>query len=190
MGKIRRASSERVTFFEGVLDIGESRATPVVDALLDAACEASAAGGDLILDGPPGASCAVAAVVQAAEICLLVAEPTPFGLHDLEQVHALVALRAKPSVVVLNRSRGGEEDTQVERWCAAHGLPLVMRIPHTRAVAAAYAAGRPPLELLPGIEERLVALRARLAEQLAREVRGAWATGDSFHGARANGSRR
>ena len=63
----------------------------MIEATLEAARSRFVPGGDVVLDGPPGASCPVASVVRAADVCLLVTEPTPFGLHG--RARTLVEMR-------------------------------------------------------------------------------------------------
>ncbi|GAI55429.1 unnamed protein product, partial [marine sediment metagenome] len=37
----------------------------------------------VIIDVPPGTSCPVIEAVKGSDYCILVTEPTPFGLYDL-----------------------------------------------------------------------------------------------------------
>jgi MinD superfamily P-loop ATPase len=171
VGTLKRGRAGNLPFVQGVLSIGEPLAVPVVTAVLEKARAASAPDGDVIVDGPPGASCPVAEVVRAADICLLVTEPTPFGLHDLTQAHELITLRKKPAAVVLNRARGDEQDRKVETWCKERQLPMLLSIPDQRRIAEAYARGLPLLEALPEVESSLLGLRESL-RQLAATGRG------------------
>jgi MinD superfamily P-loop ATPase len=167
VGNIRKGDAGDLRFLQGVLSIGKVQAAPVVEAVLEQARADSPADGDIVVDGPPGAACPVARVVSAADVCLLVTEPTPFGLHDLKQAHELIALRKKPSAVVLNRARGENGDREVEAWCREHEIPLLLSIPDRRSIAEAYARGIPLLGALPELEGSLVQLRdslRRLAE--------------------------
>jgi MinD superfamily P-loop ATPase len=159
VGSLRRGDAGEVRFLQGILTVGEARATPIVSAVLDAARAEAPDGTDIVLDGPPGASCAVAQVVQAADVCLLVTEPTPFGIHDLDQIHRLIALRRKPAAVVLNRSRGLEADRLVHRWCSERGIPLLLTIPDRRSIAEGYARGLSLLDSVAGSTPRLLRLR-------------------------------
>jgi MinD superfamily P-loop ATPase len=172
-GILRSGSAGDLRFLQGVLDVGEPRATTVIEATIDAARSQMTAGGDVVLDGPPGASCPVASVVRAADACLLVTEPTPFGLHDLIQAHELIAARGKPAAVILNRARGDAADSRVEAWCRDREIPLLLTIPDRRSVAEAYSRGVPLLGALEGIEERLLGLRDPLRRLAAAGKNGA-----------------
>jgi len=96
---------------------------------------------DVIMDAPPGASCPAMTVVQAADVLLLVAEPTPFGLHDLEIAWRASCQDGKPVGVVLNRAGGAgpEGDEAIARWSRKQGLPILGSLPFSREVAEAYA---------------------------------------------------
>jgi len=37
----------------------------------------------VIIDAPPGTTCPVFETVKGSDFCILVTEPTPFGLNDL-----------------------------------------------------------------------------------------------------------
>lgn len=170
VGVVRRGSAGELRFLQGVLAVGEPRATSVIEATLEAARREMPTGGDVVLDGPPGASCPVATLVHAADVCLLVTEPTPFGLHDLVQAHELIAARSKPAAVILNRARGDETDKSVATWCRDRKIPLLLLIPDRRCVAEFYSRGIPVLGAIEGIEDELVRLREPL-RRLAAEGR-------------------
>jgi MinD superfamily P-loop ATPase len=172
VGVIRSGTSGDLIFLQGILAIGEVRAVPVIEAVLEKIHRESPSDADVVLDGPPGASCPVAEVVRAADVCLLVTEPTPFGLHDLAQAYELIAARQKPAAVILNRARGTEEDRKVEAWCSERELPLLLSIPDRRSIAEAYARGVPLLGALPDIGSRLALLQEPLRRLAAKGKSG------------------
>jgi len=173
VGVVRHGSLGEFSFVQGVLTVGEARAVPVIEAVLERARTGACAEGNVVLDGPPGASCPVAQVVRAADVCLLVTEPTPFGLHDLEQAYELIRLREKPAAVVLNRARGDGQDRMVKDWCREREIPLLLSIPDRRAIAEAYARGIPLLGAMPEIESALASLHEPLRRMAARAGKGA-----------------
>jgi MinD superfamily P-loop ATPase len=63
-------------FIQGRLNIGEAMAPPVIRRVKQDA----AADGVNIIDAPPGTSCPVVETLRDSDFCLLVTEPTPFGL--------------------------------------------------------------------------------------------------------------
>jgi MinD superfamily P-loop ATPase len=104
----------------------------------------------------------VVEAVRGSDFCLLVTEPTPFGLHDLTLAVALIRDLVIPCGVVINRD--GVGDDAVERYCAEQGLPVLLRIPFDRRIAELYCGG---LTLAEGMPEWKAAFR-----ELFERVRG------------------
>jgi MinD superfamily P-loop ATPase len=100
-----------------------------------------------ILDAPPGTSCPVIETVKGSDFCLLVTEPTPFGLNDLELAVGMVKKMEIPLGVVINRADIG--DPEVRRFCKAERIPILMEIPMDRRIAESYSRGVPLIEALP-----------------------------------------
>ena len=75
----------------------------------------------------------------------MVTEPTPFGLHDLRlAVQVARDELGLPVGVVVNRD--GIGDAGVDEYCAAEGIPILMRIPLDRRIAEAISEGRALVE--------------------------------------------
>jgi MinD superfamily P-loop ATPase len=93
----------------------------------------------VIIDAPPGTSCPVIESLKRSEFCLLVTEPTPFGLHDLELAAGAAKEMSLPCGVVINRASLGSGNGQVRDFCAREKLPVLMTIPFDRKIAEAYS---------------------------------------------------
>jgi MinD superfamily P-loop ATPase len=144
----------RLQVIEGDLHRGESRVTPVIDDVL------SYAGPCTIIDAPPGTSCPVVETVKHADRVLVVTESTPFGLHDLKGVVAMLRLMHRPFQVVINRH--GQGDDGVESWCTEEGIPVVLKIPFREDYARVIAGGGLLIEHFPQFREDM----ARLAKNM------------------------
>jgi MinD superfamily P-loop ATPase len=131
------------------LNVGEPRATPVIRALKEMTDPKRLT----ILDSPPGTGCPMVETVKGADYVILVTEPTPFGLHDLQAALAVTEALGVPAGVVV--SKWGVGTDHVERFCAEKGLPMLLRIPWDQAIARAYANGIPLVEALPEWREPL-----------------------------------
>lgn len=94
----------------------------------------------VLLDAPPGTACAAMETLQGCDFCLMVTEPTPFGLHDLRLICELARLFRIPAGVVINRC--DDEDTAVEAFCREQDLPVLMRIPFDRTIALMQGSSR------------------------------------------------
>lgn len=79
VGTVEVGKAGDVTFVQGRLKVGEAFAPPVVRAVKGKAGGHQVA----IVDVAPGTSCPVVEALKGVDFCLLVTEPTPFGLHDL-----------------------------------------------------------------------------------------------------------
>lgn len=172
MGVIERGSTssreprEDIEFAQGILNVGEAMAVPVIRQLKQWAVPPHHDGRPVILDAPPGNACPVVEVMEGADFVLLVTEPTPFGLHDLEQaVEVARDEMGLPVGVVINRE--GVGDKGVEAYCAAEGIPILMRIPIERAIAEAYSEGVPLVEEVPEYRERFRALYQQIRRLVA-----------------------
>ncbi len=153
-----------VGFLEGCLDVGEAHATPIIRALRRQLPES----GVVILDAPPGASCPVVETLRGVDLVVLVTEPTPFGLSDLEQAIGVAHAVAGEAVVVVNRTGMTEEgDAAAERLCEREGLPIIVAIPEDRAVATSSARGEAPVVAVDGYAARLAPLVELIRERLA-----------------------
>jgi MinD superfamily P-loop ATPase len=136
-----------IGFAQGRLNVGEAKAPPVVEAV--AALADVPTGEVTIIDAPPGTSCPVIAAVRGADLVLLVAEPTPFGVHDLRLAVEMVEALGQHAALVINRSDGHDEE--VEEVAREHGLEILARIPDDRRIAEAYARGELPVTVVPGL---------------------------------------
>ncbi len=122
-------------FVDGKLSVGQLRSSLVIEKVVELVENEEM----VILDAPPGASCSVISATHKADVCLLVTEPTPFGLHDLKIACEMLAKLRVPYAVLLNRADIG--DDSVERYCQDRGIPILERIPFEREIAETYAEG-------------------------------------------------
>jgi MinD superfamily P-loop ATPase len=135
VGVVEEGAADKIRFVHGRLAIGEAMPVPVTRAVKGRADPAGA----VIIDAPPGNSCPVVEAVKGSDFCLLVTEPTPFGLHDLALAIELTKKLGIPSGVVINRD--GSSDGQIEEYCAAKDIPVLLRIPLDRRIAELYCRG-------------------------------------------------
>ncbi|KGP76277.1 ATPase [Desulfosporosinus sp. Tol-M] len=127
IGEVQKGVSENVTVFTGIMNTGEASGIPIVKKLLIDRNE----GKDFtFIDCPPGSDCIVMESIKDADYCILVAEPTIFGAHNLSMVYELVRLFNKPHGVVLNKCLPGENPS--EKFCIEKGIRILGRIPYDK----------------------------------------------------------
>ncbi|MEA4900886.1 ATP-binding protein [Desulfitobacterium sp.] len=125
IGKVQKGTSNAVTIYTGILNTGEASGIPIIKRLL--AEENPEANKQTFIDCPPGSACIVMESIKDADYCILVAEPTLFGVHNLNMVYKLVKLFNKPFGVVLNKCL--EEENPAEKFCLEKNIKILDRIP-------------------------------------------------------------
>ncbi len=167
-GVIEEGQAGGIRFAHGILNIGEAMAVPIIRQLKKRIGEADLRPqSSVILDASPGTSCPVVETMRGADFVLMVTEPTPFGLHDLRLAVEVARDELRlPVGVVINRD--GVGDRGVEDYCAAEGIPILMRIPLDRRIAEAYSEGVTMVEAWPEYRERFVELYRRIEREVAR----------------------
>lgn len=143
-----------ITVITGILNPGEASGTPLIREAVKQAKGLS------ILDCPPGSSCPVMESAMDADYCLLVAEPTAFGLHNFKMVYELSSLLGKKCGVLINKQDAPYEP--LERFCREEGLPILERIPFDMEAAECIAAGEIAAEKLPRYRELFTRLLDRI----------------------------
>jgi MinD superfamily P-loop ATPase len=124
IGEVQKGVSENVTVITGILNTGEASGIPIIRKLLDDKNE----GKNLtFIDCPPGSACIVMESIKDADYCILVAEPSLFGAHNLNMVYELIKLFKKPHGVVLNKCLDGENPS--EKFCIDQGIKILGKIP-------------------------------------------------------------
>jgi MinD superfamily P-loop ATPase len=141
IGLINLGVGMGVEFREGRLNVGEAISPPVTKALkkLDITSDV------IIIDAPPGTSCPVIEAINSTDFVILITEPTPFGLNDLELAIGMVRELGLPHGVVINRSDIG--DNRTEEYCRREDIDILMKIPYDHRVARAYSEGEMLLEI-------------------------------------------
>ncbi|MDX9917388.1 MAG: ATP-binding protein [Gudongella sp.] len=141
IGKIERRRYKEVDVLTGNLTPGEESGTKIIDMLISSIPEGEEI---VIIDSPPGSACTVMDSVKDADYCILVAEPTTFGAHNLKMVHELVQIFDKPYGVVLNKSDG--EDNPSKLYCDENSIPILLDIPWRKDISNFIADGELAVE--------------------------------------------
>jgi len=121
---------------EGDLRVGSAMQTMMIKELK------KSVGDDydmIIYDAPPGTSCPVVETISDVDYIVLVAEPTPFGLHDLILMVELLIDLGKPFGVVVNKA--GLGDRELYSFLEEQNIEILEEIPFDRNYASRYATG-------------------------------------------------
>jgi len=119
------------------LGIAEENSGKLVTEVRKKAREiAEAEGRDVvIMDGSPGIGCPVIASLTGTDLALVVTEPTPSGLHDMERIIELAQhfkIRTACCINKFDLDPGYTE--RIERWCDERSISVVGKIAFDPAV--------------------------------------------------------
>ncbi|MBM3120096.1 MAG: (4Fe-4S)-binding protein [Chloroflexi bacterium] len=158
MGIVEWGHSDGVEFVHGKLTVGEAMPSPVIKKVKEKANRE----GVVIVDVSPGTSCPVVESIRGSDFCLLVTEPTPFGLNDLILAVETVRKLGIPCGVVLNRA--GVGDRKVEQYCMEENIPVMLTIPLNSGIARLYSKGITLVKGLPNWKKDFVGLFDSIGE--------------------------
>jgi MinD superfamily P-loop ATPase len=152
IGVIEIGEAQGIQFVHGKLNIGEAMSPPLIRQVKGYINPTRT----VIIDAPPGTSCPVITAVKGSDFCVLVTEPTPFGLNDLILAVEVLRKIKIPFGVVINRSDIG--DGKVEDYCGNENIPILMKIPFSREIAVSYSEGVPIVEKDASYQDKFVNL--------------------------------
>nr|WP_231968855.1 ATP-binding protein [Thermoanaerobacterium sp. RBIITD] len=164
IGNVRVGNAGNIEFIEGKLNTGEASGVPVlrrIDSMIK-----SNAWNIVIVDSPPGTSCSVIHSIEGSDICILVTEPTPYGLHDLDLAVKLLRLMNLPMAVIINKS--GESDEIIEKYCSKQNIRILMKIPFKKEFAEAYSKGKLLIDFDNKIKEGFKQLSFDIMELISK----------------------
>jgi len=163
MGIVKVGNAGKTMFVSGTLNVGVSVSTSVVHAAKNTAPKADWT----LLDAPPGTSCPMIETVKDCDYVLLVTEPTPFGLHDLQLAIDVVKSMNLNCGVVINRAQA--EMAETRELCRQAQVPIMAEIPDDIAIAQAYSQGHLVIDAVPGLRQVFEGLALRLLDEIHPE---------------------
>ncbi len=161
IGVIEIGAAGSMQFIHGRLNIGEAMSPPIIKQIKKYINPQRT----VIIDAPPGTSCPVVESIKGSDFCILVTEPTPFGLNDLILAVGVLRKLAIPFGVVINRSDLG--DMKTDKYCQQENIPILMRIPFKKSIAESYSKGNIIVETFPEFRNDFL----RLFEEIKLRVK-------------------
>ncbi|MGD8506967.1 MAG: ATP-binding protein [Candidatus Bathyarchaeota archaeon] len=152
IGTVEIGAAANIEVIFGELEVGKPMSVPVIKEVKKHIDKEKT----VIIDSPPGISCPVVETIKGSDFCVLVTEPTPFGLHDLKiAVQVLKEMRVPFGVVV---NRAGLGDKKVYEYCEENNIPILLEIPYQRKIAEHYSRGVPFSLEMPEWKEKFQTL--------------------------------
>ena len=141
MGYVRKGKSTTgdVEFIDGILNIGEETATPLIKEVK----KQTIPGKINIVDSPPGTACSMVETVRESDFCILVTESSPFGLSDLKLAIDVLKIINIPFGVVINKY--DERYKATEEYLKENDIILLCKIGIDKKIAEDYSRGIIPV---------------------------------------------
>ncbi len=156
--------SSNINFIEGILDIGEPSAVPLISGINKMINDDKL----YILDAPPGTSCPVVATLEESDYVVMVTEPTPFGLNDLKLALSIVKELDKPHGIVINKYE--ENNTLVNEFVRENDIEIIGTIPFDRKIAENYSKGIAIIDFSPVIKESFLNIIGKIEKVLNKKL--------------------
>lgn len=124
----------------------------------------------MIVDSAAGIGCQVIASLGGADVAILVAEPTPASLSDVQRAYKVVQHFREPAYLIINKADINPGFTGLEEWAEKEGIPILGRIPYDRAVPESMSMLKPVVEAFP--EAKASKAIVEIAETIKKEILG------------------
>ncbi len=160
IGVVELGNCGQIEFIHGKLNIGEAMSPPLIRQVKEHIDSKKT----VIIDAPPGTSCPVVTSVKGSDFCVLVTEPTPFGLNDLILAVEVLRKLKIPFGVVINCADLGNNKT--EEYCKQENISVLMKIPFKKEIAMAYSKGEPMVKVFPEYKKEFSILYKLIAERV------------------------
>lgn len=139
LGKIEKREDAKKNIYTGILNIGETSGTGIINSLLSYGKKEKANNKDIIVDCPPGSDCSVIESIQDADYTLIVTEPTIFGLHNMKMIVELLNIFDKKFGIIINKSFG--KDEIIEEYAKEHNIKIIEKIPFDKTLGKINSEG-------------------------------------------------
>jgi MinD superfamily P-loop ATPase len=155
---------------------GEENSGKLVALLrTEAKALAESEGASLILsDGPPGIGCPVISALSGTDLAVMVTEPTPSGIHDLQRVVELCGHFNIPASVIINKyDLNATIAADIRSFCDGSGLPVLAELPHDPEFVDAMVRGVTITEFSEGLTAQKVRMAWQSVVKQAAELKAA-----------------
>ncbi|MCG8639707.1 MAG: ATP-binding protein [Desulfobacterales bacterium] len=161
IGIIEEGIAKNIFFLHGVSNIGNALSPPIINALKEKVSQEMLT----ILDAPPGTSCPVVTTLEGTDYVILVTEPTPFGLHDLQLTVQVVRKLGIPFGVIINRADLG--NALVEEYCQSEKISILLKVGFHKEYAISYARGEMIIDKDPQLGDALCEMYQEIVRRMS-----------------------
>lgn len=159
IGIIRHGRSGPIAFHYALLETAEGGMSP----RLIKKVKENIGEGINIMDSSPGTACPVVETIKDVDVCVLVTDPTPFGINDLKLAVDMSREIGQEPVVVVNRAEYRNDD--LKEYLRGEKLEVMGEIPDDRKIAEVYSRGEMVVEKLPRYKELFEEITDRIIQE-------------------------
>ena len=128
----------------------------------------------ILADGPPGIGCPVISALSGTDMAVMVTEPTPSGIHDLQRVVELCDHFKVPASVIINKFDLNKTIVaNIKSFCDKKGLPVLAELPHDPGFVDAMVRGIAITEFSDGPTSQKVRMAWQEVVKQAAELKAA-----------------
>jgi len=161
IGEIRKGfSPPGINFLMGDLKPGNMRTTAIQNELEKNIEHDS----HVIIDCPPGNSCSMVMAVESSDFCILVTEPTPFGLNDLIISIKVLKNLEIPFGVIINRFGIGNDE--VLNYCRSNNIKILSKIPNDLGIAEYYSQGLSLIDFDSAWKDKFINIISEIGKEI------------------------
>ncbi len=129
IGVIYQGDYKNHKIFGGELNIGKESGIEIISQLIDKADKKTVN----IIDCPPGNGCSVMESIEEADYCILVSEPTVFGLENLKLVYELTTIYNKKIGLIINKANS--YNNVIEDFAKSNAIKILGYIPFDKELS-------------------------------------------------------
>lgn len=134
IGFVRESIYDEHRIVTGELAIKEETGVKIIEHIINKTDKQ----GFTVIDCPPGNGCSVMECIREADYLILVAEPTRFGLHNLNMVFELAQVFSKKVGVVINKA---SDNLMIREFADEYEIPILCEIPFDQKMGYANSIG-------------------------------------------------
>ncbi|WP_297503599.1 ATP-binding protein [Thermococcus sp.] len=124
----------------------------------------------MIVDSAAGIGCQVIASLGGADIAILIAEPTPASLSDVQRAYKIVQHFMEPAYLIVNKADLNPGFTALNEWAESEGIPLLGEVPYDKAIPKSMTLMKPVVETFP--DSRAAEALREIAGRIREEILG------------------
>ncbi len=122
----------------------------------------------MVVDSAAGIGCQVIASLGGADAAVLIAEPTPASLSDVQRAYRVVQHFRQPAYLIINKADLNPGFTGLGEWAESEGIPILGEIPYNRAVPRSMGMLKPFVEAFP--DSKAARAMREIAERVKDEI--------------------